>query len=257
MMLKFVPNRLALIVLISACFIILISMGLRQTFGLFFKAFEEGLGCTRTEFGLAIGIQMLFWGIFAPIFGFLADKFGGSKAVFLGFIIFGLGIYMLYAGPNTGIFFQISLGVLVGIALGATAIGVPVSEVGKHFPNETRTLATGYVTAAASVGYFVSPLFTQYSLGAVGWEQTLKYFMYFIVFGLLSSLFLLSSKKIINATKADRDQSFSSAIKEAFSHKGYILLVLGFLFVVFKLLWLELMFLVICKTEVWMDGQQQ
>ena len=110
-MFKFIPNKTAFTVLISACIIILISMGLRQTFGLFFKAFEEGLGVTRTEFGLAIGIQMLFWGIFAPIFGFLADKFGGSKAVFIGFIIFGLGIYMLYAGPNTGIYFQISLGV--------------------------------------------------------------------------------------------------------------------------------------------------
>ena len=227
-MIKFIPNRLALIVLISACTIILISMGLRQTFGLFFKAFEEGIGCTRTEFGLAIGIQMLFWGIFAPIFGFLADKFGGSKAVLIGFVIFGLGIFMLYAGPNTGIYFQISLGVLVGTALGATAIGVPVSEVGKHFPNETRTLATGYVTAAASVGYFLSPLFTQYSLGGAGWEQTLKYFMYFIVFGLIASFFLLPSKTIINSSQADRDQTFVSAMKEAFAHRGYILLVLGF-----------------------------
>ena len=104
---KFIPNKLALITLLAASAAILVSMGLRQTFGLFFKAFEEGLGCTRTEFGLAIGIQMLFWGMFAPIFGFLADKFGGSKAVFLGFLIFGLGIYLLYAGPNTGIFFQI------------------------------------------------------------------------------------------------------------------------------------------------------
>ena len=227
-MFKFIPNRVALIVLISACCIIFISMGLRQTFGLFFEVFENGLGVTRTEFGLAIGIQMLFWGIFAPIFGFLADKFGGSKAVLIGFVIFGLGIFMLYAGPNTGIYFQISLGVLVGTALGATAIGVPVSEVGKHFPNETRTLATGYVTAAASIGYFLSPLFTQYSLGGVGWEQTLKYFMYFIVFGLIASFFLFPSKTIINSSQADRDQTFSSAIKEAFAHKGYVLLVLGF-----------------------------
>ena len=227
-MFKFIPNRVALTVLISACSIIFISMGLRQTFGLFFEAFENGLGVTRTEFGLAIGIQMLFWGIFAPIFGFLADKFGGSKAVLIGFIIFGLGIFTLYAGPNTGIYFQISLGVLVGTALGATAIGVPVSEVGKHFPNETRTLATGYVTAAASVGYFLSPLFTQYSLGGVGWEQTLKYFMYFIIFGLIASFFLLPSKTIINSSQADRDQTFISAIKEAFAHKGYVLLVLGF-----------------------------
>ena len=162
------------------------------------------------------------------MFGFLGDKFGGSKAVFIGFIIFGIGIYMLYAGPNTGIFFQISLGVLIGIALGATAIGVPVSEVGKHFPNETRTLATGYVTAAASVGYFLSPLFTQYSLGEVGWEQTLKYFMFFIFIGLIASLFLLPSKELINSSQADREQSFLAAIKEAFSHKGYVLLVLGF-----------------------------
>ena len=92
---------------------------------------------------------------------YLADRFGGSKAVFIGFIIFGIGIYMLYSGPNTGIYFQISLGVLVGTALGATAMSVPVSEVGKHFSNEQRTIATGIVTAAASIGYFLAPLFTK------------------------------------------------------------------------------------------------
>ncbi len=224
---KFIPNRLALITLLAACSVILISMGLRQTFGLFFSAFEEGLNCTRTEFGLAIGLQMIFWGIFAPIFGYLADKFGGNKAVFIGFIIFGLGIYMLYAGPNTGIYFQISLGLLVGVALGATAMSVPVSEVGKHFPNEKRTIATGIVTAAASVGYFLAPLFTQYSLGNVGWEQTLKYFMYFILFGLIASVFLLSKKDEILKTDVKK-QNFTEAMKEAFSHKGYILLLAGF-----------------------------
>ena len=224
---KFIPIKLALITLIAASSAILVSMGLRQTFGLFFSAFEEGLNCTRTEFGLAIGLQMLFWGIFAPIFGILADRFGGNKAVFIGFIIFGLGIYMLYSGPNTGIFFQISLGVLVGTALGATAMSVPVSEVGKHFSNEKRTVATGIVTAAASVGYFLAPLFTQYTLGTVGWEQTLKYFMYFILFGLITSLFILP-KKETPILKTEKNQNFMEAMKEAFSHKGYVLLVAGF-----------------------------
>ena len=225
---KFFPDKLSFLVLTAACSVILISMGLRQTFGLFFSAFENSLGVTRTEFGLAIGIQMLFWGMFAPIFGLFADKFGGNKAVFLGFIIFALGIFMLYSGPNTGIYFQLALGVLVGIALGATAIGVPVSEVGKHFPNETRTIATGIVTAAASIGYFLSPLLTKYSLVNYDWEQTLKYFMIFIAFGLITSLFLLPAKSLINSSQADREQTFFSAIKEAFSHKGYVLLVLGF-----------------------------
>ena len=225
---KFIPNKFALITLFSACAVILVSMGLRQTFGLFFSAFEQDLNCTRTEFGLAIGIQMLFWGIFAPLFGILADKFGGNKAVFIGFVIFGLGIYMLYSGPNTGIFFQLSLGVLVGTALGATAMSVPVSEVGKHFPNKSRSMATGLVTAAASVGYFISPLFTKYSLGSYGWENTLKYFMFFILFGLIASIFLLPNKENNLIPQKDKDQSFVAAVKEAFSHKGYNLLVAGF-----------------------------
>ena len=225
---KFIPNKPALITLISACIVILVSMGLRQTFGLFFSAFEQDLNCTRTEFGLAIGIQMLFWGFFAPLFGIVADKFGGNKAVFIGFIIFGLGIYMLYSGPNTGLFFQLSLGVLVGTALGATAMSVPVSEVGKHFPNESRSMATGLVTAAASIGYFISPLFTKYSLGAVGWENTLKYFMYFILFGLIASIFLLPSKDNNQKSNADKNQPFGTALREAFSHKGYLLLNAGF-----------------------------
>ena len=225
---KFFPNRLALITLVSACVVILVSMGLRQTFGLFFSAFEQDLNCSRTEFGLAIGIQMLFWGIFAPLFGIIADKFGGNKAVFIGFVIFGLGIYMLYSGPNTGIFFQLSLGVLVGTALGATAMSVPVSEVGKHFSNESRSMATGLVTAAASVGYFISPLFTKYSLGAAGWENTLKYFMYFILFGLISSIFLLPKRNESKISNATNNQSFKEALMEASSHRGYLLLVAGF-----------------------------
>jgi len=225
---KFIPTKIALIALLAACFVILVSMGLRQTFGLFFSAFEQGLNITRTEFGLAIGIQMLFWGMFAPLFGVIADKFGGNKAVFIGFVIFGLGIYMLYSGPNTGIFFQLSLGVLVGTALGATAMSVPVSEVGKHFPNESRSMATGIVTAAASIGYFLSPLFTKYSLSAVGWENTLKYFMYFILFGLVASIFILPRRENSQAFKTDKKQTFSAALREAFSHKGYLLLNAGF-----------------------------
>ena len=225
---KFITNRITLIILISACTVILISMGLRQTFGLFFEAFEEGLGVSRTEFGLAIGIQMIFWGFFAPIFGLLADKFGGNKAVFMGFIIFALGLFMIYSGPNTGIFFQIGLGVLVGTALGATALAVPVSEVGKHFTDKNRTLATGIVTAAASIGYFLAPLFTKYTLGEVGWQETFKYFIYFVVFGAIASLFLLPSKKDSSNTLITKEQTFSESMKEAFSHKGYILLLSGF-----------------------------
>jgi predicted MFS family arabinose efflux permease len=89
-------------------------------------------------------------------------------------------------------------------------------------------MATGLVTAAASVGYFVSPLFTKYSLGAAGWENTLKYFMYFILFGLIASVFLLPNRSKSNVNNSTKNQGFLNALSEAFSHKGYLLLVAGF-----------------------------
>tara|TARA_B100001029_G_scaffold172494_1_gene170306 strand:+ start:207 stop:1439 length:1233 start_codon:yes stop_codon:yes gene_type:complete len=226
---KFISNKTALITMLAACSVILVSMGLRQVFGLFYGFFEEDLNCTRTEFGLAIGLQMIFWGLFAPLFGMLADRVSGRFALIIGFLIFGLGIFLLYSGPNTGIFFQIDLGILIGIALGATAMSVPVSETGKHFTDNNRTMATGIVTAAASIGYFLAPLFTQYSLMESGWQGTLQYFLYFILFGLIASFFLLPvEKKKTNLKTSENKQNLGSALKEAFSHRGYVLLVFGF-----------------------------
>ena len=140
---KFFQNKLALITLLSACGVVAVSMGLRQTFGLFSDFFIRDLQCTVTQFGLAIGIQMLMWGMFAPIFGAMADKVGGNKITIIAFVFMAFGIYLLYSGPNTGIFFQINLGLLIGIGLGGTAISVQIGEVGKHFPNKTRGLAIG------------------------------------------------------------------------------------------------------------------
>lgn len=227
---KFFPNKLALITLLSACGVVAISMGLRQTFGLFSDFFVKDLQSTVTQFGLAIGIQMLMWGMFAPIFGAMADKIGGNKVTIIAFVFMALGIYLLYSGPNTGIFFQINLGLLVGIGLGGTAISVQIGEVGKHFPNKTRGLAIGIVVAMASIGYFFSPLYTKFALSAFGWEKTLQTFLYFIIFGMIAGIFLFPVKKE-KSTSDDikiNEQTIPEALKEAFSHKGFILLSFGF-----------------------------
>jgi len=154
---KFFQNKQAIIILIAAALVVLISMGIRQTWGLFYGFFETDLGFSRTQFGLAIAIQMLFWGSLAPIFGFFADKFGPSKIVVFAFLIYIAGVYFLIQEPKTTFGFQTSLGVLIGIALGGTAMSVPVSAVGKFFSNKNRTIATGIVTASASVGFFLLP----------------------------------------------------------------------------------------------------
>ena len=144
---KFFQSNTAIITLIAACGVVLISLGIRQTFGLFFSDFKNDLGISMTEAGLAVGLQMLMWGLTGPIFGAISDKYGGHKAIMIGFIFYIAGIYFLYSGPNTGIFFQLDLGILIGIGLGATAISIPISIVGKHFPLSNRTIAMSLVTA--------------------------------------------------------------------------------------------------------------
>ena len=224
---KFIKNNLALVTLIAASGVVFISLSVRQVFGMFFMDFNIDLGITNTEFGLAIGIQMLGWGLSGPIFGAIADKYGGHKAISLAFIFYILGVYFLYAGPNTGIYFQICLGVLVGIGCGGTAISIPMSMVGKHFPLSNRTIAMSIVTAVGSFGYFLSPLFTNYSLANNGWVDTLFYFLIFLTIGLVVAFFVRSpySEKSVQQSN---EQSTIAALKEAFQNRSYVLLTSGF-----------------------------
>ena len=224
---KFIQNRTALITLIAACLVVLISLGVRQTFGLFFPDFKNDLNISLTESGLAVGLQMLMWGLSGPIFGAIADKYGGHKAIMLAFVFYILGIYFLYSGPNTGVFFQIDMGLLVGIGLGGTAISIPMSIVGKHFPLSNRTIAMSLVTAVGSFGYFISPLFTSYSLINNGWVNTLYIFTIFLIIGLIIAYFV-RSPSLAQSLEKPNDQSTMSALKEAFKTKSYVLLTAGF-----------------------------
>ena len=227
---RFITNRLALTTLIAACLVVLISLSVRQVFGMFFMDFNIDLGISNTEFGLAIGIQMLGWGLSGPIFGAIADKYGGHKAIMLSFMFYILGVFFLYNGPNTGLYFQISLGVLIGIGCGGTAISIPMSIVGKHFPLSNRTIAMSLVTATGSFGYFISPLFTNYSLENNGWVDTLFYFIIFLLIGFFIAFFVRSPNKYENSNgfQTEQDQTASEALKEAFTNKSYILLISGF-----------------------------
>ncbi len=224
---KFIRNRTALITLIAASLVVLISLGVRQTFGMFFMDFRDDLGISLTQSGLSVGLQMLMWGLTGPIFGTIADKYGGHKAIALAFIFFIAGVYFLYAGPNTGIFFQIDLGVLVGIGLGGTAISIPMSVVGKHFPLSNRTIAMSIVTAVGSFGYFLSPILTEYSLTENGWQTTLLAFLIALSVGLIISFFV-RSPSLEQTIEAPNTQTTTEAVKEAFGSKSYILLVSGF-----------------------------
>ena len=163
---------------------------------MFSEFFVRDLQITVTQFGLAIALQMIMWGATAPIFGALADKFGGNKVTILCFIFYAVGIFLLYSGPNTGIFFQINLGLLVGIGLGGTALSVQISVVGKHFSNEYRGMAVGIVTAMASIGFFFRTnvykiCFRRIWMG----EDIANFFIFFFICYNCSNLFFFLLRK--------------------------------------------------------------
>ena len=224
---KFFPSRSAFITLIACCLVVIIALGIRQTFGLFYFDFSTDLDITISQFGFAMGLQLFLWGAFSPLFGVITDKYGGNIAIFLGFLFFLTGVLLFYSGFNTGVYFIYTIGVLIGVGLGSTAIGIPVSVVAKHFPASKRTIATGIVTCAGSFGYFVSPVLVKYSLDVTGWENTIFYFCLLLGLGLLVALFV-STPKISIGENQNNNQTATEALKEAFANKSFIYLTLGF-----------------------------
>ena len=224
---SFLINKKALITLIAASLVVIISLGIRQTFGLFFFDFNTDLDISISHFGFVMGLQLLLWGVFSPLFGVITDKYGGAIAIFVGFLFYLAGVLLFHSGLNTGYYFTLTIGVMIGIGLGSTAIGIPVSVVAKHFPASNRTIATGIVTCAGSFGYFVSPLLVRYSLIETGWENTLIYFSLLLGFGLIVALFV-STPKIPVGVDQNNKQTAREALKEAFANKSFIYLTLGF-----------------------------
>ena len=224
---SFTISKKALITLIAASIVVIISLGIRQTFGLFYFDFNTDLDISISHFGFVMGLQLLLWGVFSPLFGVITDKYGGAVAIFIGFAFYLIGVLLFYSGYNTGGYFTLTIGVMIGIGLGSTAIGIPVSVVAKHFPASNRTIATGIVTCAGSFGYFVSPLLVRYSLVETGWENTLLYFSLLLGLGLVVALFV-STPKIPVGVNQDNNQTAREALKEAFANKSFIYLTLGF-----------------------------
>ena len=226
---KFLTSKAALITLLIGCFVVFVSMGIRQTYGLFFQFFENDLNISNTFFGLAIGVQAIVWGVFATIFGIIADKYGANKVTIVALLVYAFGIYALGNLNSTGFLFQLNLGIFVGIGLGGAAAPIIVPTVAKHFPNHNRAKAAGLVTASASVGMFLYPILSSVLFKYYEWQYVFNIFVFIILSAAILSYFLKqpSSNEGIQNNQ-NSNQTLSEAFKEAFGHKSYLFLMAGF-----------------------------
>ena len=226
---NFFPNKTAKYSLFAACFVVCVTMGIRQTFGLYSSDFEASGGTSNTEFGLAIAVHAIFWGIFTPIFGRVSDKHGGYVVIIPALIFYSISMFLMGNNFISGMWLQINLGLFVGLGLAGAAGTILTPMVSKHFPNENRSKAAGYVTACGGLGMFIFPIMSNIFETISTWQISFIIFSIILFVMCLPGFFVKLPEAQISTTNLNIDnRCLKDVLKESFGHKGFRLLVLGF-----------------------------
>jgi MFS family permease len=212
------------LIIAAGCLIAIISFGPRSALGLFFAPMIEARGWSREVAALAIALQNLLWGAGQPIAGMVADRFGTGRVLVAGAILYAIGLIGT-AYVTSGLMLQLFLGVFLGLGLAAASFSIVLAAFGRAVSPEKRSIAFGIGTAAGSLGQF---LFAPLGLALIqnlGWDRGLVV----LGFGMLAIIplaFVLRGKA--TNTGGGPAQSIPQALREAFGHGSYVLLVIGF-----------------------------
>ena len=210
-------------VLIAGCLIVIVSFGIRATFGVFQIPISTEFGWARAEFSMAIAIQNLAWGIGQPIFGALAEKIGDRRAVILGAAFYILGL-VLSAMSTTPLEHQ-SYAWLVGFGVAGTGFGVVLAVVARAASDENRSMSLALVSVAGSIGQIIGPPGAEWLLSLISWQAV------FLIFaGLVAATMLLLPVMTAPspASKAEIEESLGAILRRAFRDPTYLCIFVGF-----------------------------
>ncbi len=210
-------------VLLAGSLIIIITFGIRGSFGVFQIPIENEFQWLRVEFSLAIAIQNLGWGIGAPIFGALGEKFGDKKMIVAGAFCYVIGLVLsTYAqNPLTHQFLEL----IIGFGIAGTGLGMILAVVGRASSEKNRSMALGIVTAAGSFGQMFGAPIAQALLNFYSWQQVFIIFALTIVL-VMSVVPLLKDAPI--ATKKEVEVSLTKVLSNAFKDPTFSMIFFGF-----------------------------
>ncbi|GIT83587.1 MFS transporter [Acinetobacter seohaensis] len=215
--------------LIGSAIILALSLGVRHAFGLYLVPMSHEFGWGHNIFSLAIAMQNLIWGAVQPITGAFADKYGSKIVVAVGGALYALGL-LLMAVSSTGLLLNLSVGLILGLALSATSFPVLLSAVGRAAPPEKRSLAMGIASAAGSFGQFIMLPSTLLLLQSVGWSGALIVSAILIVL-IVPLAWMLKAPMYQNPNASSVSQpalGFKQVLVIAKNHKPFWFLALGF-----------------------------
>ena len=220
------PWRTPVLIALCGCLIGMLTFGPRSAAGQFLTpwTFDNHLG--RDVFSFAFAIQNLLWGIAQPFAGAIADRFGTVRVLCTGAILYALGLAgMAYAGTPEAL--DLSAGVLIGFGLSGCSFNLVLGAFGKLIPEEWRSLSLGAGTAAGSFGQFLFSPLARALIDAFGWQQALLIFAGCLLLVVPLSV-VLATPRAAPPAGGVAPQSLRQALAEAFGHRSYVLLVLGF-----------------------------
>jgi len=215
-----------------------LALGARHSFGLYLQPMTSDLGWARQTFAFALAAQNLIYGIAQPLAGMAADKFGATRVMLGGTVLYVIGL-VLMSGATTGLELTFSAGVLIGTAVSCMSFPIVFGVVARVFPAEKRMVALGITGAAGSFGQFVMLPYGQFLINLLGWQQSLLVLAATVA--LITPLsFVMSEERSPIGAKAQ--QSISEALREAFGHRSYILLCSGYWVCGFQLMFISIHF---------------
>lgn len=229
-------SRSVLIAVISAAFIVTISMGVRQSFGLLMQPIGRELTISRESFGFAIALQNLLFGLVQPVVGALSDRYGARRTLIVGALVYAGGLVVAATAQSaSGV--VVSLGVLIGLAMSATTFVVVMSAVGRIVPAAHRSAAFGVVTAGGSLGQFAVVPLAQGLIAAVGWRLSIG-LLAVLVLSIVIAAFGFARRSVPAAASAEAAPpalSLRAAMRHAAGNRHYWLLNGGFFVCGFQL----------------------
>ena len=211
------------IVLLSAGAILSLTMGIRQSLGLFLTPISADLGLGRETFALGIGLTNLVWGLGAPLAGAVADRFGAARVTLVGGLFYAIGLLaMTVSGDGTQL---IVGGLILGLGLSGAGFSVVLGAVGRAVPPERRSAALGLASVGGSIGQFLALPISHVLIANIGWIISL------IVLAAAAAIIAPLAYGLARSAQPQRatpEISLRAAFAEACGHRGFWLLTAGF-----------------------------
>ncbi|MCL5777047.1 MFS transporter [Limibaculum sp. FT325] len=214
------------VIIIAGAVMLSLSFGVRSVFGVMMDPISANHGWPREVFSMSLALQNIFWGLGQPLFGWMADRFGDRRALWLGFAVYLVGMLMSAYG-QTPLAQHAGAGLMVGLGISGTAFGLILSVVGRATPEARRSQALALTAAFGSLGQMTMPALAGLMVEAIGWQTTLLAFTALLLPMAACIPFMKAEVPASNASASDA-LGTGDVIRRAFSHRSYLLLTAGF-----------------------------